>query len=734
MGTRALEDTSAVPDEFYAIGVDIGGTFTDCVVVDHDGTVVTGKAPTTPADLSIGFFDSVAAAAEKVGQSLERLLAQATVLNHGTTVGINALVTGQTAKVVLVTTAGHADAIVIMNDRGGSLGASITELLDKANRTPPEPIIPPERVIEIHERMDSLGDEVVALREEELARVAAAVGEADPEAVAVCLLWSFANSAHEVEVKRYLEEQYPDLPVSCSHEVAPRIGVYPRAVTTIMNASLAPLMTEYVENIANRAQSLGFSGEVMFVQNDGGLVPAVETKRFPIITMRSGPVAGVVGTAVVSEWFGDSNILVADMGGTTFDVGVICNRKASHRNDDIVERHLIHSRVVNVESIGAGGGSIAWVDEQTGGLRVGPRSAGARPGPICYGRGGTEVTVTDADLVLGILNAERPLPGGVKLDYEAAADGVRVLAEKLDLDPIECAAGIVEVVDSNMEDLVRRITVQQGQDPRDFSLWAYGGASGAHAGLFSRQLHVKRVVFPLGDTASVWSALGCTLLRQRREFPSSVFLLPPWDLDLIAQWLERLDRRAIAYAGRAGMEEGSYRLVRSANLKYGLQVHEVETVLPEGPIDEAWMRAVIADFEQAYERQFGAGTAYSGTGVTMTALRVVVESLVAGTGPQTVSVGDRHDDTIPDGARPVFWRELGDWSETPIFAGPRLEPESRLDGPAIIEYPHTTLVARPGQSLWVEASGNVVLDLGMAAFGEPVDLSADVLLTAEKES
>jgi N-methylhydantoinase A len=321
------------------------------------------------------------------------------------------------------------------------------------------------------------------------------------------------------------------------------------------------------------------------------------------------------------------------------------------------------------------------------------------------------VTVTDADVVLGILNSDRALSGGVKLDRAAALDGITALGEQLGLDPVECASGIVEVVDSHMEDLIRRVTVQRGQDPRDLSLWAYGGASGAHAGLFSQQLHVKRVVFPLGDTASVWSALGCLLLRQRREFAASVFLLAPWDLAVIVDRLDVLERRARAYAAGAGMDEGSYRLVRSASLKYGLQIHEVEVELPEGQIDDAWASSLAESFELAYEAHFGGGTGFSGAAITVTALRLVIESAEDLTDLPDPSSVAASEDGIEDGTRDVYWRELGAWVQTPIRAGARLEPDESLVGPVIVEYPHTTLVARPGQSLRAEANGNVILDV-----------------------
>ena len=538
----------------YLVGVDIGGTFTDCAVVLPDGRVFTGKAPSTPPDLSGGFFDALADAADSMSLGLADLLANTDRLAHGTTTGLNALLTKSGARVALVTTAGHADAIRIMNDQGRVLGSSMAEMLDWSISSVPDPILPRELVVEVHERINSQGEVVAPLRDDEVSRVAAAVADCDVEAVAVSCLWSFSNRDHERRIRDALLSALPGMHVSCSSEVAPRIGIYPRTVATVMNAQLVPLMTHYVARIAERARGLGFDKEVFFVRDDGGLVPAGEAARFPVSTLRSGPVAGVVGTAVVGEQFEQPRIIVADMGGTTFDVSVIRDGQPGRYDESVLQRQLVHLRAVDVESVGAGGGSIAWVDDRTGVLRVGPRSAGARPGPICYGQGGTEVTVTDADLVLGILNPDRALAGNLKLDRDAAFEGLARLGERLGLDAVQCAAGVVEVVDSLMEDLVRRVTVQRGQDPRDFNLWVYGGASGAHAGLFSRQLGVERIVLPLGGTASVWSALGCTLLGLRREFATSVYVQPPWDLALVKNVLERLTEDAHAFADAIGIE------------------------------------------------------------------------------------------------------------------------------------------------------------------------------------
>ena len=694
------------------IGVDIGGTFTDCTVVTGSGQAYSGKSPTTPQDLSIGFFESIASAAGALDLPLSELLQQTTRICHGTTTGLNALVTGAGARTLLLTSAGHADALSIMNNRGRTQGASVRETLDWSISSHPDPIVPRDLVIEVNERTDSFGAVVCPLRDEEVARVLDLVAEAKPEAIALCCLWSFANPEHEIRLRSALRDRFPEVPISCSFEVAPRIGLYPRMVTTVMNAMLVPLMTAYVARIEERAAANGFDGGIFFVQNEGGLVPASEAAAFPIMTLKSGPVAGVVGAGIVGSQLDDPDIIVADMGGTTFDVGVIRNGLPGRIDESVMRRQQLHLRSVDVDSVGAGGGSIAWVDERTKTLRVGPRSAGARPGPICYGNGGTEVTVTDADLVLGVLDDQRPLAGGLKLDRKAAEAGLARLGAKLGMDAVRCAAGIVEVVDSLMEDLIRRTTVQRGLDPREFSLWVYGGASGAHAGLFSRHLQMKRVVLPMGNVASVWSAAGCALLRQRREFSTSIYMPPAWDMDLLAGHFADLQARLERYAKQIGLEPGSFTVRRSATMKYGMQVHEIEVDGQPGMIDAAWGVALKDDFEATYEQVFGAGSGYSGTDVIITALRTVVEVEQA---PmvltrQSAATNQASQPTT----RPVFWRELDDWRETAVWQGDELPTDVEIEGPGIVEYPHTTLVIRPDQKFFRDQQGNIILELGGA--------------------
>ena len=316
------------------------------------------------------------------------------------------------------------------------------------------------------------------------------------------------------------------------------------------------------------------------------------------------------------------------------------------------------------------------------------------------------MTVTDADLVLGILNPDRPLAGGLKLDFDAAYEGVAALGRSLGLEPLVCAAGIVEIVDSRMEDLIRRVTVQRGQDPRSFVLWGYGGASGAHAGLYGKGIGVREVVFPLGNVASVWSAYGLPQLDRLKTFAKNVHFQTPFDLASLRDCLEPLEDAAREYARLAGIDIGAVQ--RRADMKFPLQVHSVETVLPDGAVDEEWAIALLAAFNASYEARFGRGTGYAAAGAVMTALRVTVQAPAESISLPTADLNEGTD--APFGERLVYWREVAERIATPVYAG-LCHKETSIGGPALVEYPNTTIVVRPGQTLRVDQYGNLVLGL-----------------------
>ncbi|HEX7096898.1 MAG TPA: hydantoinase/oxoprolinase family protein [Acidimicrobiales bacterium] len=693
--------------ESFIIGVDVGGTFTDAVITSDTGRLVTGKAPTTPDDFTRGFFAAITNAANAASIDERVLFENTTKLAHGSTIGINAVVTGRGAPTLLVATRGHGDVVQMMNGLGRTLGASVEELLDYSRSTRPTPILPDTHVHEVAERMDYAGDVVLPVNEQDVETLLERIDALQVESVAISLLWSFVNPAHELLIRDRILSVFDHLFVTCSHEVAPRIGEYARTVSTVLNAQLGPLMRDYVARLDGEARRRGFTGRVDFAQAEGGLISAEELVRQPVLSLQSGPVAGVIGSAQVGAEMGYPNIIVADMGGTTLDVSTIANGGVRYAAESVVNRQLAFVRNVPVWSIGAGGGSIAWIDDEQGRLRVGPDSAGAVPGPICYGRGGHHVTVTDADLVLGVLNPDRELAGGLRLDIDAAAEAIERLGKHVGLSMYECAAGIVEIIDSRMADLIQRVATQQGLDPRDFTLWAFGGAGGAHAGLFARDLRVNQVVFPMGEVASVWSALGLTVLQPTRTHEETTYQYSPFDHAELQAAIDRLRTASDSYVRERNLVDTS--VLNRAAVRYPLQVHEVQVEIPSLHVDAGWERELIERFHRAYEENFGKGAGYQGAGVFVGSLQCTVQG--TSIRPALVRRPVRRTQAEPVARRDVYWRELGGLVPTAIYDGSGMEPGATCDGPGVVEYDHTTIVVRPGQRMTVDEFGNVVLDL-----------------------
>jgi N-methylhydantoinase A len=694
----------------YRISVDIGGTFTDCTVVAPDGAVTIGKSPSTPPDFATGFVNSVAAAAEHMDVSLGDLLARTHRLSHGTTVGINAVVSRTGARVGLISTVGHGDALRILNNTGRTNGQPVERILDYAASSLPERFVRREDVLEVSERIDAFGDVVVPLDRDEVLRAAEALLSQGVETLAVSYLWSHLNASHEEATRELLDARYPDLYVSYGSELAQRIGEYPRAATAVLNSYIGPLMRDYVTTLIRELGANGYSDRLLFAQCDGGLIDAEDVIARPVMTLESGPVGGVVASVKAGAERGQENIIAADMGGTTFDVSVISGSALPIRDSVVVEQHDLFLRMVDVESVGAGGGSLAWVDPQSGALRVGPQSAGALPGPVCYGRGGTVPTVTDADLVLGLLNPDNFLGGRMKLDVEAARAAIGALGERLGLGLLECASGIQEVADSLMEDKIRSMTVARGHDPREFVLYAFGGGGAVHAGLFARGLGIRRVVVPVGDLASVWSAYGIGLEGYGRTYELPVYMRAPFEPATIAEGFERLDALAREDAARSGVRWESLLSARSADLKYALQVYDVEAEVPDGALDADSPQAIADAFERNYAQRFGEGVGYPEGGVDMVALRLHVEpaeALRAGAASGSGAGGE----PAPSGSRDVYWPEHREVSATPVYTGAEVPEGARLTGPGLLDFPDTTVVLRPGLGLVVEPGGNLTIEM-----------------------
>ncbi len=690
----------------YVIGVDIGGTFTDAAVVGPDGQIVTGKVPTRPDDRARSFFEAIEEAADKFGISLETMLESCERLVHGTTTGTNALITRTGADVGLLVTAGFRDMTTFMNGKGRMVGLPIDKVLDLAGTDKPTPLIPKRLIAEVNERVDFEGEVIVPLDEEKLRQRIRDLREAGAEAYAISLMWSLRNPEHERRVLEIVREEHPEAFACCGADLSRRMGEYERTMTSVLNAYIGPLMRHYVEAIIHGARARGYEGRVLYTQCAGGAITGSEAAAAPVRTIHSGPVSGTLGSAFLATRMQERNVIVTDMGGTSFDVSIIRDLEPDVREVSIVERFEISQPMVDLDTIGAGGGSIAWIDD-AGGLQVGPQSAGAVPGPACYGRGGVQPTVTDADVVLGILDADNFLHGAMKLDREAAEKAITRVADPLGLTLHQAAAGINRIIDSKMADLLRRMSVLRGLDPRDFVCFAFGGSGPVHAGAVARDAGVKSLVVPVLHVAPVWSAFGAAIAQVSHVYERWQPHTMPADTGVLNAIFEELEASARAQLLDEQFLEERILMQRFARMKYNAQAFDVEVPVALGTLGSEEVAALEEDFHRVYEELHGKGSGYREGGCKITALFVRSRGLSdqpaviggrAGTGPQRLS-------------RPVYWAEYAEFVDTPVL---RLEGsllDEDLNGPMLLELPDTVVVIRPGQSASFDDLGSLVIDV-----------------------
>ncbi|MGH8691579.1 MAG: hydantoinase/oxoprolinase family protein, partial [Burkholderiales bacterium] len=482
----------------YLVGVDIGGTFTDCAIVDQAGRLLTTKVPSTPQDFSRGMMDALGAGAQALGIPMDRFCRDIAFLSHGTTVGTNTIIQKKGARVGLITTRGHEDAIHIMRGSRGYGGRDIRKVVHFPETAKPVPIVPKRLIRGVSERVDCFGEVVVKLNEEEAEAAIRSLLEEGVEAIAICFLWSFRNPRHEQRVREMVQAASKNVFVTCSFDIAPKWGEYERVTATALNAYLGPVMSGYLGRINQSVKGLGYRHGLQITQCGGGTVPVERAGEAPLLTLDSGPVSGVTASMFLGAAMGEGNVITTDMGGTSFDVSIIHDGKPAYSFISNTGQYEYFLPKVDLQAIGAGGGSLVRVKPETRTMSVGPDSAGAFPGPVSYGRGGTVPTVTDAQLVLGYLDPDNFAGGRMKLDRDSAFRAIRELAAKIQMQPLECAAGICRIVELNMADIIRKVTVEKGFDPRDFVLFAFGGAGPAHAGVFARELGVRKVIVPQG--------------------------------------------------------------------------------------------------------------------------------------------------------------------------------------------------------------------------------------------
>jgi N-methylhydantoinase A len=693
------------------IGVDIGGTCTDCVVVDEQGRVALGKAFSTPPDFSTGILSSIQVAADELGTGLAPLLESARLFLHSTTVAENAVVDGTLATAGLITSSGFEDTLFAT--RGGY--GRWSGLTEDEKRNPIDtdklpPILPRSLIRGIRERTDARGVIHVRADEAEIDAAVRSLLDEGVEAIGIALLWSFANPETERRVADAVRRLAPHVFVTLSHEIAPIVGEYERSSTVALNSRLGPVVNGYLENLRDALRENAFRGTLLVMQAYGGLLPVEEARTRPVGMIESGPVSGLVGSQHQGEVLGFQNIIAADMGGTTFKVGTVRKGLIEYQRESMVLRYHYALPKMDVVSLGLAGGSVISVDERTGAPRIGPRSAGSYPGPVCYDHGGTEPTITDMDAILGYLNPAFFLGGRARLDIEKAADlFAKKVGEPLGLPLIEAAAAVYRLANSLFFDLLHKTTVQRGLDPRQFALFSFGGTAGMHVCAYGRELGVSHIVIP--HSASVHGAYGLITSNVAHEDQITQPLRYPPPASVVEDIFERLRDRVVSQLRAEGFDDDSIRWQRSIDMRYRRQVHIVTVPLAEanGPITDDVIERTTAGFESLYREKYGEESAYREAGIELISFRFRGEGILPR--PQLTGErlgGENADHAIVEHVR-AWVDETGAVEELPGYDFGLLNPGNRIPGAAIVWTPITTLVIGPRQSAHVDAYKNIVV-------------------------
>src|SRR5687768_11292661 len=586
----------------YLVGIDIGGTFTDCAIVDRAGKLLTTKVPSTPGDFSRGMMDALDAGAQALGVPLERFCRDIRFLSHGTTVGTNTIIQKKGAKVGLITTRGHEDAIHIMRGSRGYNGRDIRKVVHFPETSKPAPIVPKRLIRGVSERVDCFGEIVVELNEKETEQAIRDLLDAGVQAIAICFLWSFRNPKHELRVREMVKAVSKRVFVTCSFDIAPKWGEYERVTATALNAYLGPVMSGYLDRINFSVKQLGYRHGLQITQCGGGTVPVERAGEAPLLTLDSGPVSGVTASMFLGAAMGENNVITTDMGGTSFDVSIIYDGKPAYSFVANTDQYEYFLPKVDLQAIGAGGGSLVRVKPETRTMSVGPDSAGAFPGPVCYGRGGTVPTVTDAQLVLGYLDPDNFAGGRMKLDKDAAFNAIASLGKQIGMSAVACAAGICRIVEVNMADIIRKVTVEKGFDPRDFVLFAFGGAGPAHAGVFAAELGVKKIIVPQRKAASTWCAFGAAAADVLHIFEHTEIMQTPVDAGRINRTISSLQEKARKLMAEEGIAAGRQRFEFSLDVRHRGQINEVEILLPWERLPANYEAELRSMFTQRYEK------------------------------------------------------------------------------------------------------------------------------------
>lgn len=665
----------------YRVSADIGGTFTDIVVEPSDGAPFLGKVATTPENPANGVLSGI--------KSLVPDLKDLQFFVHGTTVGLNAFLERKGERVLLIATAGSADSYTIARGNRNTLY--------ELRYTKPEQLVPRHDVHEVGGRLSWDGEELEPLVEKDFDAIVDKVRAEGINAVAVCFLHAYAHPQHEIKAREILAPALPGVSITLSHEIAREWREYERSSSAVMNAYVAPVVQRYLQSLQNELSSEGMAASVHIMQSNGGVTTAERAREHPVYTLLSGPVGGTIAGTAIAETTGRGNLLCVDMGGTSFDLSLVIAGAANTTLETELEGLPLLMSIVDIQTIGTGGGSIAWMDN--GSVRVGPQSAGSVPGPACYGRGGTAPTVTDANLYLGRLGAKSLLGGDMSLDEAAGAQAIETLAPEANLDPTRFAEGILAISNAAMADAMRTITVSQGVDPREFTLVAFGGAGPMAAAFLAEELDIGEVMIPrFPGTLSAWGMLQTDL---RHDLTRS-FYRGAGDVTAaeLAEHYEELESEGAAAVVKEGIPRDKISPQRSADMRYVGQEYSINV-----PVASAIeLDALIEEFHSTHERRYGHSS--PGSPVEFVNLRVAVIGAIEKYGGAAEALAGSGEDSQIATREAVF---NGETHTTPVLARSRLGADFSAAGPLIIEEQSATTVVPPGWRASNDAMGNLIL-------------------------
>lgn len=687
----------------YVIGVDIGGTCTDCVVLDDKGAMTVGKAFSTPPDFSQGVLNAVQVTADDLGIEVPKLLNGTKLFLHATTIADNAVVEGNLANAGMLVTKGFENTLSLM--RGGYSewsGRTEEEIKNIVYARKPPSLVPMSLIKGIRERIDSNGEVFAAIDEKDVRDAIRALMEQGAEAIGVAFLWSFINPKHELMAQRIIHEQYPALFCTTSHEIAPVLGEFERMQTVALNIKLGPAVSTYLKNLEKRLQELGYRGPVLIMQAYGGLLSAADAANHPVSMIESGPVSGLVACKSMGEKMGYGDIIGADMGGTTFKAGIIGGGLIDYAREPMVLQYHYASPKMNMESIGLAGGSIISLDPLSKIPRIGPKSAGSYPGPICYGNGGEQPTISDIDLLLGYLDERYFLSGRNKLNRDKAQKiFASKIADPLGMDVMEAASEVYRLANSMIYDMLHKLTVERGVDPRKYVLFSYGGTLGMHVSNFAPELGVKAVIIPY--SASVHGAAGLVTSDITYEEQITRPLRVPVDVAVLNGIFKELSTKVRNKLKSDGFNDKEIVISRSIDMRYCRQIHVVTTPLvSQGDLTDSDIDPLLGTFDRYYEERFGRGSAYRAAGVEMVNFRLRGVGLLGKAemrGQDLESPDPKH--AFVESKQAYFGR-VRELRKAACYDFGELRPGNVVTGPAIIWSPITTVVVNPEQQATVD--------------------------------